>query len=72
MDLDYLKFIEEHDPDAPISQYEKVLFMSKRAKELSERDDAAKSLLAHKPVFQAILEGNEGKICCIREGNLDA
>jgi DNA-directed RNA polymerase subunit K/omega len=62
MDSDYLKFMEEHNKQAGINLFEKVLVTAKRAKTIYEMDEEEKLELEHKPTFQAILETNEGRI----------
>ena len=59
---DYLKLVEEHSQDDKINLFEKVLTMAKRAKSLYSLEESSRSLLKHKPTFQAILENNEGRL----------
>ena len=48
--------------DMEINLFEKVLVTAKRAKTISEMEEAEKLDLEHTPTFQAILETTEGRI----------
>lgn len=58
----YLNLMEEHKQDEKINLFEKVITMTKRAKSLYSLEESARSVLKHKPTFQAILENNEGSL----------
>ena len=53
--------VEEHKNNN-VNLFKKVLITTKRAKSLYSLEESARSILKHKPTFQAILENNQGQV----------
>ena len=53
--------VEEHKNNN-VNLFKKVLITTKRAKSLYSLEESARSILKHKPTFQAIMENNEGQV----------
>ena len=53
--------VEEHKNNN-VNLFKKVLITTKRAKSLYSLEESARSILKHKPTFQAIMENNLGQV----------
>ena len=53
--------VEEHKNNN-VNLFKKVLITTKRAKSLYNLEESARSILKHKPTFQAIMENNQGQV----------
>ncbi len=53
--------VEEHKNNN-VNLFKKVLITTKRAKSLYSLEESARSILKHKPTFQAIMENNQGQV----------
>ncbi len=54
-------WFEEHKNNN-VNLFKKVLITTKRAKSLYSLEESARSILKHKPTFQAIMENNLGQV----------